>query len=72
MILIYILGGFVGLVLLYILVIAVCALLVDPEKEYQKDNRVYRFLLNLTVAVGLKLLRVRVHVNGIDKLPRDT
>ena len=72
MILIYILGGFVGLVLLYILVITVCALLVDPEKEYQKDNRVYRFLLNLTVAVGLKLLRVRVHVNGKDKIPRDT
>ena len=37
MILLYILGGFLVLVLLYVLVIAVCALLVDPEKEYQKE-----------------------------------
>ena len=72
MILLYILGGFLGLVLLYILVIAVCALLVDPEKEYVKDNCVYRFVLNLTVTVGLKLLRVRVHVSGIEKIPKDT
>ena len=72
MILLYILGGLLGMVLLYLLVIAVCALLVDPEKEYQKDNRVYRFLLNLTVTVGLKLLRVRVHVSGIEKMPKDT
>ena len=40
MILLYILGGLLGMVLLYLLVIAVCALLVDPEKEYKKDNRV--------------------------------
>ena len=72
MILLYILGGLLGMVLLYLLVIAVCALLVDPEKEYKKDNRVYRFLLNLTVTVGLKLLRVRVHVSGIEKIPKDT
>jgi len=72
MILLYIWGGFLALVLLYVLVIAVCALLVDPEKEYQKDNRFYRFLLNLTVTVGLKLLLVRVHVSGIEKIPKDT
>lgn len=72
MILLYILGGLLGLIILYVLVLGVCALLVDPEKEYQKDNRVYRFLLNLTVTVGLKLLRVRVHVSGIGKIPKDT
>lgn len=72
MIIIYFIGSLLCLVLLYILVIAVCALLVNPEKEYQKYNRVYRFLLNLTVTVGLKLLRVRVHVSGIGKIPKDT
>lgn len=72
MTIIYFIGSLLCLVLLYILVIAVCALLVNPEKEYQKDNRVYRFLLNLTVTVGLKLLRVRVHVSGIGKIPKDT
>lgn len=72
MIIIYFIGSLLCLVLLYILVIAVCALLVNPEKEYQKDNRVYRFLLNLTVTVGLKLLGIRVHVSGIGKIPKDT
>jgi len=72
MILMYILGSLLCLILLYVLVIALCALLVDPEKEYKKDNRLYRFLLNLTVTVGLKLLRVRVHVSGIEKIPKDT
>lgn len=72
MIIIYFIGSLLCLVLLYILVIAVCALLVNPEKEYQKDNRVYRFLLNLTVTDGLKLLGIRVHVSGIGKIPKDT
>lgn len=72
MILLYILGGILGLFLLYVLFLGVCALLVSPEKEYEKSSPFYRFLLNSATAMAMKLLRIRVHVNGLEKIPKDT
>lgn len=71
MILLYILGGALGLFLLYVLFMGVCALLVDPGREYENDSRFYRFLLNFATAWILKMLRVRVRVTGMEKLPKD-
>lgn len=69
MIILYILGGIVALFLLYVLFMGVCSLLVDPKREYDKDSRFYRALLNFSTAWVLKVLRVRIHVNGIERLP---
>lgn len=71
MILLYILGGVLCLFLLYVLFLGICALLVNPNREYEKDSRFYRFLLNHATAWILGMLRVRVRVSGMEKLPKD-
>ena len=72
MILLYILGVLLALLLLYILFLGICCLLVDPSKEYEKNSPFYRFLLDSATAAAMKLLRIRVHVSGIEKIPKDT
>ena len=71
MILFYILGAILGLLLLYILFLGVCALFVDPKKEYEKNSTFYRFLLDSATAAAMKLLRIRVRVTGMEKVPKD-
>ncbi len=71
MILFYILGILLGLFLLYVLFLGVCALLVNPGKEYEKNSAFYRFLLDSATAAALKLLRVHVHISGMEKIPKD-
>lgn len=72
MILLYILSIPVGLFLLYVLFLGICALLVDPKKAYDRNSPFYRFLLESATATAIKLLRIRVHMTGLEKLPKDT
>ena len=72
MIILYIGGGLFSLLFLYLLFLGICALLVDPEKEYNKNSPFYRFLLDSATVVAMKLLRIRVHVSGREKIPEDT
>lgn len=72
MIILYVLAILVGLFLLYVFFLGICALAVNPEKEYEKNSRFYRFVLDSATAAAMKLLRIRVHVSGIEKLPEDT
>lgn len=72
MILLYILGALFALLLLYVLFLGVCSLLVNPEKEYDKNSPFYRLLLNSTTVAAIKLCRIRVHVSGIEKIPEGT
>ena len=71
MILLYILGAILTLLLLYVLFLSVCCLFVNPEKEYDRNSPFYRFLLNTATAATIKLLRIHVHTNGIEKIPKD-
>ena len=69
MIVLYLLLGLAGLFLICLGFLGVCALLVDPHKIYFKNSRFYRAVLNGASAAALALLRVRVHVTGLEKLP---
>ena len=71
MIILYILGAVLAVLILYFLFLGVCALLVDPQKEYEQNSSFYRFLLESATAVAIKLLRIRVHISGIEKIPKD-
>ena len=71
MIILYILGALLAVLILYFLFLGVCALLVSPDKTYEKNSPFYRFLLESATAVAIKLLRIRVHVSGIEKIPKD-
>lgn len=72
MILLYILGAALSLFLLYVLFLGVCSLLVSPDKEYEKNSPFYRFLLDSATVAAMKLLRIKVHVTGLEKVPADT
>lgn len=72
MILEYILWGLLALLGLYVLLLGVCSLLVNPGKEYDKNSSFYRFILDSATVAAMKLLRIHVHVSGIEKIPKDT
>lgn len=61
-----------GAILLYILFLVICALAVDTKREYSDFNRFYRRVLNDFTALGLWVIRVRVHASGVEKLPKNT
>ena len=54
----------------YILVLTICSLLVNPKKEYDTNSHFYRGFLNSATAAMIKLLRIRVHITGMEKLPQ--
>ncbi len=71
MILLYVVFALLALLLMYLLFIGVCCLLVNPGKEYEKNSPFYRFLLESATAVAIKLLRIRIHTSGIEKIPKN-
>ena len=71
MIILYILGAVLAVLILYFLFLGVCALLVDPQKEYEQNSSFYRFLLESATAMAIKLLRIRVHISGTEKIPQN-
>ena len=71
MILLYVVFAPLALLLMYLLFLGVCCLLVNPEKEYDKNSPFYRFLLESATTVALKLLRIRVHISGTEKIPKN-
>lgn len=56
---------------LYILILTIAALAVNPKKRYTHNNRLYRFILNKSTLAALKLLRIKVTVTGKEQLPAD-
>ena len=72
MIALYILGCAVGVFVLYVLFLAVCCLPIDPREEYDKNSPFYRFLLESATAAAIKLCRIRIHTDGLEKIPENT
>ena len=72
MFLLKLLGILFGLFLLYALFLTVCSLFINPKKEYENHSRFYRALLNGATAFAMKIMRIRIHTNGLEKVPHDT
>lgn len=70
-IILWILAALLGLCLLYIIFLTVCALLVDTKKEYEHDSPFYRRMLYGATACCIRLLHIHIHVDGMEKLPKD-
>lgn len=68
-IVLWIVLGLLGVLLAYILLMIVSALLVNMEKEYTQESKFYRFLLNSSTFLATKLIRIKLHVTGMEKLP---
>ena len=69
LILLWIVLGFPGLLLAYILLLIISALMVDMSAEYEQESRFYRFLLNSATWCASKLIRIKLHVTGKELLP---
>ena len=59
-ILLWIVLGILGLLLAYILLIIISSLFVDIKKEYERESRYYRFLLNSSTKLAAKILRIKL------------
>ncbi len=70
-IVVYILSGVLAVILLPILFLVIVALTVDPRREYNREHRFYRAVLNGSTGAILWLLGVRFTVNGAEKLPEN-
>ena len=55
---------------LYLIFIAICCLFVR-NKQYEKDNKFYRFLLDSLTAWLLWYLGVKIHVEGRENVPKE-
>ena len=71
MIILYILGGILAIILLYILFLTVCTLAVSKKKDYKTYNMFYNGVLKGLMFLVLSLCRVRIHVKNIEKIPKD-
>ena len=67
----YVLLAILALIVLFFLFLFVCSIVINPKKEYDKDSRFYRFLLYSLTAFAVKLLKIRIHTTGIEKIPED-
>ena len=65
------LGAFFGILVLAFLLVLVMSAVVDLEKEEVKDNRFYRWMLYMIADAAHTVLQVRVHVEGLEKIPAD-
>lgn len=68
----YILSALLAAVVLYILFLALCSFFVSPKKEYENHSGFYRALLNGATAIAIKIMRIRIHTSGIEKIPQNT
>ena len=68
-ILLWVFLGIIGVILAYILLIIISSLLVNTKKEYDKESKYYRFLLNNSTFWMTKVLRIKLHVSGAERLP---
>ncbi|MEE1017363.1 MAG: 1-acyl-sn-glycerol-3-phosphate acyltransferase [Ruminococcus sp.] len=69
-IILWVLLGIVALFAAYFLLIAVSSLFVDMNREYDRDSKYFRWLLNSSTAVAVKLIRIHIKVTGKENLPK--
>ena len=65
------LGAFLGILVLAFLLVLAMSAVVDLEKEEAKDNRFYRWMLYVIADAAHTVLQVRVHAEGLEKIPAD-
>lgn len=67
-----VLASLVGIILLPFLFLFVCGLFVNTKKQYDRDSRFFRALLDGSTTIILWCLGVRYNITGEEKFPADT
>ena len=55
---------------LYILLLMISPLFVNTKKEYSKNSRYFRWLLNSSTGIMRIILRIRLKITGKEKIPK--
>lgn len=71
MILLYIAAALIGALLLYVLYLILWGIGVDMKREYETDSGFHRRLLMDATVFFFWLLRIRVHITGMEMLPKE-
>ena len=71
-IILWIIAAVIAIVVLWFALLFVSGLFIKKGKEYDTNSRYYRFLLNFSTAIAMKLIRIHITTTGMDKLPKDT
>ena len=64
-------GYLAGLVLLAGAFLAICCAVVDKDKPQEKDSKFYRRLAELYINALVVVCRVRLHTEGLEKIPKE-
>ncbi len=62
----------IGLFFGFVLLLAVSSLFVNTKKIYMKHSRYYRTLLNISTHIAMKIMRIKIHTEGLEKIPQGT
>lgn len=62
----------IAAVVIYALFLTICALLVNPRREYEKHSDFYRWVLDGLDGLAVKVCRIHIHVQGLEKIPGNT
>lgn len=65
------LASLLVLALLFFLVLWLCCAFVDIEKPQERDSKFHRFMVGNTAQLVLSILRMKVHTEGLEQLPKD-
>ncbi len=72
----YILYAVLGLIalkiagiIIYFLFTFAASMFIDTKKEYDKESKFYRFLLQSTTGIGMRIMRIRYDLIDFDKIP---
>ena len=65
------LACYVGWILCHVLLICVTSLFLSPKKQIEKPNRFCRFMIPFTLELVLRLFRIRLTIEGEEKLPQE-
>ncbi len=65
------LGGFLFLALCWFIMMNIMAMTVNMKKEQEEDSPFFRTVITLTVDALVAILRIRIHTEGLDKMPKD-
>lgn len=68
-ILLFALCAVLGIIVLYLLFLTVCALAIDPGRNYDKNSRFHRFLLYSITSVAMKVCRIKITASGLERIP---
>ena len=63
-------AGWIGALILALLFLLVCTMLVDTDKEQEKDSKFYRYLAHLYIDFALTIGRLKIHTQGMENIPK--